>query len=94
MADCALTPALFLVENVLPSAGVEDPVLADANVAAYWAAIQKNEHAASPAPITAGSVCTSAAAAGSVPRTPSRPRRARAEAAFRRSTALGTEPGW
>ncbi|MGZ3375355.1 MAG: glutathione S-transferase family protein [Phenylobacterium sp.] len=46
MADCALVPGLFLVENVLPSTGVENPIPAAANVAAYWAAIQTNEHAA------------------------------------------------
>jgi glutathione S-transferase len=46
MADCALVPALFLVENVLPAVGVDDPIVANPNVAAYWAAIQKNEHAA------------------------------------------------
>lgn len=46
MADCALVPALFLVENVLPGVGLENPIPANANVAAYWAAIQKNEHAA------------------------------------------------
>lgn len=46
MADCALTPALFLVENVLPSVGVEDPIAKTPNVAAYWAAIKTNEHAA------------------------------------------------
>jgi glutathione S-transferase len=46
MADCALVPALFLIENVLPSVGVDNPIPANANVAAYWAAIQTNEHAA------------------------------------------------
>ena len=46
MADCALVPALFLVENVLSNAGVDNPVPANANVAAYWAGIQTNEHAA------------------------------------------------
>ena len=46
MADCALVPALFLVENVLPSVGVDDPIAANPKVAAYWAAIQNNEHAA------------------------------------------------
>jgi len=46
MADCALVPALFLVENVLPSVGVDDPIAANPKVAAYWAAIQGNEHAA------------------------------------------------
>jgi len=46
MADCALVPALFLVENVLPSTGVDNPIPAAPNVADYWAAIQTNEHAA------------------------------------------------
>jgi len=46
MADCALVPGLFLVENVLPSVGMENPIPKAAKVAAYWAAIQGNEHAA------------------------------------------------
>jgi glutathione S-transferase len=46
LADCALVPGLFLVENTLPAAGVEDPIPSLANVAAYWAAIKQNEHAA------------------------------------------------
>ena len=46
MADCALVPGLFLVENVLPSVGVEPPLVKAPKVAAYWAAIQTNEHAA------------------------------------------------
>ncbi|MFD3262968.1 glutathione S-transferase family protein [Phenylobacterium ferrooxidans] len=46
MADCTLVPALFLVENVIPTVGVEDPIPASPKVAAYWAAIQRNEHAA------------------------------------------------
>jgi glutathione S-transferase len=46
LADCALVPGLFFVENVLPAAGFDTPIPAMANVAAYWAAIQKNEHAA------------------------------------------------
>jgi glutathione S-transferase len=46
LADCGLVPGLFLVETVLPAAGVESPIPSIANVAAYWAAIQKNEHAA------------------------------------------------
>jgi glutathione S-transferase len=46
MADCALVPALFLIENTLPAAGRENPVPDHANVAAYWAAIQTNEYAA------------------------------------------------
>ena len=46
LADCALVPGLFFVENVLPAVGIETPIPAIANVAAYWTAIQKNEHAA------------------------------------------------
>ena len=46
LADCALVPALFLIENVLPGVGVDDPIAANPNVAAYWAAIQQQEHAA------------------------------------------------
>ena len=46
MADCALVPALFLIENTLPAAGRENPIPDHASVAAYWAAIQTNEHAA------------------------------------------------
>ena len=46
LADCALVPGLFFVETVLSSAGVDTPIPALANVAAYWAAIRKNEHAA------------------------------------------------
>jgi glutathione S-transferase len=46
LADCALVPGLFFVETVLPAVGVHTPIAANAKVAAYWAAIQKNEHAA------------------------------------------------
>lgn len=46
MADCALVPALFLIENTLPAAGRANPIPDHASVAAYWAAIQTNEHAA------------------------------------------------
>jgi len=46
LADCALVPALFLVENVLPGTGLADPVPGNANVAAYWTAIRKQEPAA------------------------------------------------
>ena len=46
LADCTLTPALFLIENVMPTFDVEDPIPASPKVAAYWAAIQNNEHAA------------------------------------------------
>lgn len=46
LADCALVPALFMIENVLPTVGVENPIPGRSNVDAYWTAIQKNEHAA------------------------------------------------
>jgi len=46
LADCALVPGLSRVETILPPVGVDSPIPAMANVAAYWAAIQKNEHAA------------------------------------------------
>ena len=46
LADCALVPGLFFVETVMPVIGIDSPIPAIANVAAYWAAVQKNEHAA------------------------------------------------
>ena len=46
MADCALVPGLFMVENVLPATGADNPIPTQPKVAAYWAAIQTNEHAA------------------------------------------------
>jgi glutathione S-transferase len=46
LADCALVPGLFWVETVLPIIGVDWPTPAIANVATWWTAIQKNEHAA------------------------------------------------
>lgn len=46
LADCALVPAMFLVENVLPNAGIESPIPANPNVASYWTAIQQQEPAA------------------------------------------------
>jgi glutathione S-transferase len=46
LADCALVPGLYWVEKVLAAVGVETPLPAIANVAAYWTAIQKNAHAA------------------------------------------------
>jgi glutathione S-transferase len=45
IADCTLVPALFLIENVLPTTDVEDPVPGQPKVAAYWAAIKTNQHA-------------------------------------------------
>jgi glutathione S-transferase len=46
LADCALVPALFYLQTVLLGRGFADPIAANANVAAYWAAIQKQAHAA------------------------------------------------
>jgi len=46
LADCTLVPALFMIENVLPSADVDDPIPGQAKVSSYWAGIQQNEHAA------------------------------------------------
>ena len=46
LADCALVPALFFLAATLPGTGVADPIAANANVAAYWAAIQGEECAA------------------------------------------------
>jgi glutathione S-transferase len=46
LADCALVPGLFLVETILPVVGVDSPIPALARVSSYWAAVQKNEHAA------------------------------------------------
>lgn len=46
LADCALVPAFFLMNYSLPSFGVESPIAWNANVAAYWSAIQRNDHAA------------------------------------------------
>ena len=46
LADCALTPALFLIENVIETFDVPNPIPSCLKTAAYWAAIQTNEHAA------------------------------------------------
>ena len=46
LADCALVPGLFFVETVMPVVGIDSPIPAISGVAAYWAAIQENEHAA------------------------------------------------
>lgn len=46
LADCALVPGLFFVETVMPVVGIDSPLSATSSVAAYWSAIQKNEHAA------------------------------------------------
>lgn len=46
MADCALVPGLFLVDGMLANLGIKNPIPLNPNVAAYWAAIQTNAHAA------------------------------------------------
>jgi glutathione S-transferase len=46
LADCALVPGLFLVETVMPVVGIESPISVLSGVAAYWSAVQQNEHAA------------------------------------------------
>jgi glutathione S-transferase len=46
LADCTLVPALLFMETVAPVVDVASPIAANAKVAAYWAAIQTNEHAA------------------------------------------------
>ena len=46
LADCALVPALFFLQTVLPGIGLPDPIAANPTVADYWAAIQRQEHAA------------------------------------------------
>ena len=45
IADCTLVPALFMIENVLSTTDVEDPIPGQAKVSAYWAAIKTNQHA-------------------------------------------------
>ena len=46
LADCALVPALSYVQHMLLNKGLADPIAANANVAAYQAAIQGQEPAA------------------------------------------------
>jgi glutathione S-transferase len=46
LADCALVPALSYVQYLLSNRGLADPIAANANVAAYQAAIQEQEPAA------------------------------------------------
>ncbi|HEY8049055.1 MAG TPA: glutathione S-transferase family protein [Ramlibacter sp.] len=46
LADCALVPALSYVQYMLLNRGLPDPIAANANVAAYQAAIQGQEPAA------------------------------------------------
>ena len=46
LADCALVPALAYVQHMLLNRGLADPIAANANVAAYQAAIQGQEPAA------------------------------------------------
>ena len=46
LADCALVPALSYVQHMLLNRGLADPIAANVNVAAYQAAIQRQEPAA------------------------------------------------
>lgn len=46
LADCALVPALFMVENVLTHSGVDNPIPASPKVGGYWTAIQSDPTAA------------------------------------------------
>jgi glutathione S-transferase len=46
LADCALVPALSYVQHALLNRGLADPIAANANVAAYQAAIQRQAPAA------------------------------------------------
>jgi glutathione S-transferase len=46
LADCALVPALYYVQHMLLNRGLADPIAANANVAAYQAAIQGQAPAA------------------------------------------------
>ena len=46
LADCALVPALAYVQYMLVNRGLDDPITANANVAAYQAAILGQEPAA------------------------------------------------
>ena len=46
IADCTLVPAMFMIESTIGGLDVPDPIPGAAKVAAYWAAIQTNEHAA------------------------------------------------
>jgi glutathione S-transferase len=46
LADCALVPALAYVQYMLLNRGLADPIAANANVAAYQDAIQRQEPAA------------------------------------------------
>ena len=44
LADCAMVPALFVAVNIAPVFGMADPLASTPDVAAYWQAIQKDEH--------------------------------------------------
>ncbi len=44
-ADCTLVPALFMCERTVPRLDVPNPIEGHEKVSAYWARIQKNEHA-------------------------------------------------
>ncbi len=44
IADCAIATLLFYVTSVIPMFGVANPLERTPDVAAYWDAIQKDEH--------------------------------------------------
>jgi glutathione S-transferase len=46
LADCALVPALFLIENVFETFDVPGPLPGCPKTSAWWTAIKTNEHAA------------------------------------------------
>jgi glutathione S-transferase len=46
LADCSLTPALFMVDNVMPTFDVANPLDGCAKLAAYWRAMQDEPNAA------------------------------------------------
>jgi glutathione S-transferase len=46
LADCALVPALFQLENILQATGTPNPIPSQPRIAAYWSAIQHHPAAA------------------------------------------------
>ena len=46
LADCTIAPLLFYVTRIIPMFGGGDPLADASNVAAYWEAIQRDNHVA------------------------------------------------
>lgn len=44
LADCTIAPILFYVTQIIPTFGGGDPLADAPNVAAYWEAIQRDDH--------------------------------------------------